>query len=171
MKKITLVSALFAAAALWSADPVPLMEVPASASWCWSRPELLENFAFTNSDNVARVEIKKTGDGAPAYQLYFTLPKKLGEGRYRAEFTAKASQVVQCMARCSIGEAPWTAFAAVGMDLLKPDTEKKIVIPFTISPKVATQPQRIPFLAIGALKAGTVLEIRNVKIFEVKSEE
>ncbi len=121
-------------------------------------------------DGKAVVTIKesgaeKTNGGNIQFIVAYNASFKAG-AKYRAEATVVSSVDFQMAASVFLNKAPWTGLAGKSFNL-KADQPQKIEVPFSPKEDVAGS-YRVPCLNLGTAPVGAVIEVSDVKVFEIK---
>lgn len=120
------------------------------------------------ADGVYRVEVlknldKRTGNNV---QFWCNSNQLKADVKYRVDFTVKASKDAKVPCSVMLTSKPWSR--VVGKDvLLKAGEAAKVALEFTLKGDTSAT-YRTPGLFLGEAAPGTVFEISDIKLVEVK---
>ncbi len=167
MKKVLMMAVLLGAAVLAAEDVVLKTWDLAKGQGALHREkgvEVKSGFA----DGVYRVEVLKNLDKRAGNNIQFWCSSnQLKAGvKYRVDFTVKSSADAKITGTVMLTNKPWTR--VVGKDVsLKAGEAAKVALEFSLK-QDATAAYRTPGLFLGDAATGTVFEISDVKLVEVK---
>lgn len=168
MKKILMMAAVFLGAAVLTAGDTVLNTWDLAKGQCALHREKGVEVKAGFANGAYRVEVlknldKKTGNNI---QFWCNSNQLKGGVKYRVDFTVKSSADAKITGTVMLTDRPWTR--VVGKDIsLKAGEAAKVALEFSLK-QDATTAYRTPGLFLGEAAPGTVFEISDIKLVEVK---
>jgi len=167
MKKFLMLAAILCTAALTAGDTV-------LNTWDFSKqgPSLYRIKAITTKSSVLngiyKLEVVKNIDQkkGEANIQFWCSSKGLKGGNYRVDFTIKASKDANVSCAVMLTQKPWTHIVGRALKLTA-DKADRVSLAFSMKEN-SKAVYRTPGLFLGKAESGTVFEISDVKLVEVK---
>ena len=167
MKKVLMMAVLLGAAVL-AAEDVVLNTWDLAKGQCALHREKGVEVKNGFANGAYRVEVLKNLDKKTGNNIQFWCnSNQLKAGvKYRVDFTVKSSADAKITGTVMLTNKPWTR--VVGKDIsLKAGEAAKVALEFSLK-QDATAAYRTPGLFLGGADPGTVFEISDIKLVEVK---
>lgn len=168
MKQL-LMAAVFLGAAMLSAEDVVLKTWDLSkGGQCSLHKEKGVEMKTGFANGAYRIEVLKNTEKKPPYNIQFwcNSSQLKAEVKYRVDFTVKASKDAKITGAVMLTGKPWTR--VVGKDiLLKAGEPAKVALEFSLKGDVSAT-YRTPCIFFGEAEPGTVFEVSDIKLVEVK---